>query len=80
MATDQPSSTGPVPGPSRQRRQSQSTLAAVDRRRSRMSPTRIVLALLKHGKYVAAGAAGIWWLDLRAAAENVLDGEDGWAK
>lgn len=39
-----------------------------------------VSQLLKHGKYVAVGAAGIWWLDVPVAAQNVLETGVGWGR
>lgn len=65
---------------SRQRRQSQSTLAAMDVPRSRTSPGAILGAIFKHGKYVALGAAGIWWLDLADIMRALLASSDGWGR
>lgn len=69
-----------APSSSRGRRQSQSTLAAMDVPRSRFHPAAIAGALIKHGKYVAFGAAGIWWLDLPSAVPVLLDSQHVWHK
>lgn len=52
----------------------------MDVHRSALSPAHIISQLIKHGKYVVAGAAGIWWLDLVTAVENLLESPDSWAR
>lgn len=74
----EPSTAGSLPN--KRRRSSQSTLASVDIPHSPFSPLRLGAILLKHGKYVAAGAAGVWWLDIRAAAEHILASRDSWTR
>lgn len=44
---------------------SERALAEIDR------PAGFAGALVKHGKYVAAGLLGIWWFDLPAAVAQV---------
>lgn len=44
---------------------SERALAEIDR------PAGFTGALVKHGKYVAAGLLGIWWFDLPAAVAQV---------
>jgi hypothetical protein len=38
------------------------------------------MALVKHGKYVALGGAGVWWTGIKPAVEGVLAREGGWTK
>lgn len=38
------------------------------------------MALIKHGKYVLAGAVGCWWTGFLDAVEGVLAREGGWIK
>jgi len=64
----------------RGRRQSQSTLAAMDVPRSRCSPAAIVSAVFKHGKYVAFGSGMIWYLDLGNVVHRLLESKDGWGR
>ncbi|KAL1411029.1 hypothetical protein Q8F55_001976 [Vanrija albida] len=73
----EPSAAGSLPN---RRRSSQSTLASVDIPHSPFSPLRLGAILLKHGKYVAAGATGLWWLDIRAAGEHILASPDSWTR
>ncbi|ORX33792.1 hypothetical protein BD324DRAFT_638594 [Kockovaella imperatae] len=70
------------PGPSKASRRaslprasSSSVLASTDKRAPRVQSV-----LVKHGKYVAAGFAGCWWFNMRAAIESVYRGEGGWIR
>ncbi|BEI81674.1 hypothetical protein CcaverHIS002_0208340 [Cutaneotrichosporon cavernicola] len=63
----------------RRKSSSSQTLAQMDHSPA-LSPGFIIRRLVKHGKYVAAGAAGIWWLDLVTAVENLLESPDSWAR
>ncbi|WOO81337.1 uncharacterized protein LOC62_03G004869 [Vanrija pseudolonga] len=74
----EPSTGGSLPN--KRRRSSQSTLASVDIPHSPFSPLRLGAILLKHGKYVAAGATGVWWLDIRAAARHIVESPDSWTR
>lgn len=38
------------------------------------------MALVKHGKYVLAGAAGCWYTGFLEAVRGVLDHEGGWIR
>ncbi|GMK55119.1 hypothetical protein CspeluHIS016_0201750 [Cutaneotrichosporon spelunceum] len=63
----------------RRKSSSSQTLAQMDHSPA-LSPGFIIRRLIKHGKYIAAGAAGIWWLDLVTAVENLLESPDSWAR
>jgi hypothetical protein len=45
--------------------------------RSPLSPSALAGAVLKHGKYVACGLAGIWWLDLGGVLRSIEAGTWG---
>lgn len=66
------SSAGSMPQ-KRRGSQSEFVLAEIDQ------PAGFGSMLIKHGKYVAAGLAGIWWFDMPAAVRQIK-GVEGWAQ
>ncbi|WVQ78514.1 hypothetical protein IAT38_000600 [Cryptococcus sp. DSM 104549] len=53
---------------------SESVVASID------SPPSRTPVLIKHGKYILAGGAGCWWVDLAGGVGRVLDKDGGWVR
>lgn len=79
--TSQNGSTHPAPGLSKRRPSLPSdSPTEVLHRVDSASPAKPPMALIKHGKYVLAGAVGCWWTGFVDAVVAVLDHERGWVR
>ncbi|KAK8869593.1 hypothetical protein IAR55_000160 [Kwoniella newhampshirensis] len=61
--------------PSLPSQSSEAVIASID-----SPPTKVTSAIIKHGKYIALGGVGCWWVGLLGAVRKVLDGERGWVR
>ncbi|WWD16145.1 hypothetical protein CI109_100570 [Kwoniella shandongensis] len=75
MSRAGPSSSSSSARPSLPSQSSEAVISTIDQ-----PVPKFTSMIIKHGKYIALGGAGCWWVGLAGAIQKVLGGEKGWVR